>query len=196
MRYIKESKYDWYLLIGIIMFLLFSNYVVPFTHELGHVLALKYFHCNYWANLEYGFFKMFYGEIYERCILTPKQNAIIYISGVGLTFVLGVLLLIIEYSLHRKHRIEMGMVVLFISYSFLLDLVNYLFFKEGDILEFMRIAGLQQKVNYLPIVGILMIVLLMTYMYVDLSKEFHVVIEEEEHLLKKIWKKMRRKTVQ
>ncbi len=192
MRYISEGRYDILFIIGICLYLIFSSYIVPFTHEAGHVLFLKLFHCHYWAHLEYGFFNSFYGVIYEKCDLTQRELALVYIGGVLLTFIIGIFLLILEYILHRKHKTEIAVPILFVSYSYLLDITNYLFFKEGDIVEFMRTVGLEEKIRYLPLLGILIVVLLLTYLYVDLQRELHVIIEEEEHLLKRIIKKIKK----
>lgn len=188
----REGKYDLMFLAGIGLFILFSYYLVPLTHELGHVLFLKFFNCHYWGNFEYGFFNPFYGIIYERCNLTLKETALVYIGGVLLTFLIGIILLTFEYVLHKRHKTEIAIPILFVSYAYLLDITNYLFFKEGDIVEFMKTVGLDSKITYLPLLGVLIVILLLTYLYVDLNRELYVVIEEEEHLLKRIWRKIKR----
>ncbi len=189
MKHIREFHYDVYFIVGILLFLIFSFIIVPFFHELGHVIVLKYHNCSYWANLEYGFFNKFYGEIYQKCMLNSKAQALVYIGGVTLTFIIGIILLISEYIVHRRSKIHLAIPLMFLSYAFLLDFINYLFFTTGDIINAMNILG--KNTSYLPLIGILLVIALLTYLYINLNKELHAIVIEEEHMIKKIRKSLK-----
>ena len=188
MRYIKESKYNLYFLIAIISFILSTWYLVPITHELGHVIALKEVKCNYWSHFEYGFFKQFYGEVYNKCDLTDRQRIFVYASGIMLTSLIGIILLIIEYLLVKRNKLEYALITLFLSYSFLMDFVNYLFFPEGDIKEILLLLKMPNAITKVPILGLMILILMITYLYISLHEELNAIILEEKKEVKKLYK--------
>ena len=155
MRYISEKKYNKYLKIGLLLFVLFTWLVVPFIHELGHVIALKVFNCNYWSRWEHGYFKELYGTIYNKCDLTTLQELWLYASGLALTTFIGSILLIMEMTSVKKKKIEYALIFLFTSYAFLLDLVNYLLFPQGDVAEILKMLGKESAIQKTPFLGIL-----------------------------------------
>ena len=201
MRYVKSSKINKHILWGVVLFFVFSYLIVPLIHELGHILFLKIFGCNYWTKFEYEWLNNIYGKVYSRCDLTQMQEAMVYLGGVALTFLIGIILLGYDVYLNKKHRFEESIIVSFISFAFLLDLVNYLFYPAGDIKEFLIIIKRPYMLSYAPIVGVLLIILLLTYLFINISREMNIKVIEEsidkelhkgERFLKRILKRIKR----
>lgn len=192
MRYISERKYNRYLKIGLILFVLFTWQVVPFTHELGHVIALKIFDCNYWSLWEHGYFRELYGTIYNRCDLTFNQQLWLYASGMVLTTVVGVLLLILEIISIKRKRIEFALIFLFTSYAFLLDFVNYLLFPQGDVGEILKMLNKEDAIAKTPFLGIFLLIAMITYLYISIHEELEVIIIKEESFIKRWMRKLKK----
>ncbi len=192
MRYLSERKYNRYLKIGLLLFVLFTWQVVPLIHELGHVIALEIYNCKYWARWEHGYFKELYGKIYDRCDLNPNQLLWLYASGLILTTFIGILFLSLEIISIKKKKIEWALIFLFTSYAFLLDLVNYLLFPQGDVEAILSLTGKENAINKTPFLGIFLLMAMITYLYISIHEELEVIIIKEEGLIKKWMKKLMR----
>jgi len=193
MRYLSEKKYHRYLKISILLYVLLVWSVVPFIHELGHVIALNAYDCAYWQHWEHGYFKELYGTVYSTCALTPQQQIWMYASGILLTFFIGMVFLLFEIIANMKHKIEYALIFLAISYAFLMDIVNYLFFPQGDVKEILRLLNKEELVYLTPFLGFMIIITMLTYLYISLHEELEVIIVKEESKIKRWMKRILRK---
>lgn len=190
MKHIHEHKYNITAIAGIILFLIISLFIAPFTHELFHLIVLKANNCQYWTDFHTSLFKGMYASIYQTCTLTQNTQILLYLAGVVGNLIVSLLLLLWDFWLTKRKHIELSNIILFSSLGFLTDPIIYLFNTNGDIYNALKLLNKPYLIKYLPITGLIILSLSFAYMLYTLTfLEDMDLIEKEIKFLKKLEKK-------
>ncbi len=199
MRVVKNHRYNMYTFAGIVSFVLVSLYIAPFTHEIFHVLVLKFNECNYWTDFHTDTFKGLYGGVYQMCYLSKSSLFWLYMSGILGNILLALLFFAFDYYLITKKHVELSNLVLLSAIGFLTDPILYTFQPYGDIMSALQSIGKETLFKFVPLFGLGLSLTLIVYMLYTLKHIEDIELIQTELMLlekiktkKKIAKKLKR----
>ena len=181
-----EFVYEYGAIIAGVMVLWITFYfIAPLIHEFGHIMMLKWFDCNYLARMDIVLLRSFFGEIYETCSLTSWKQFLVYISGVTITLIVGIIFAVMDIVLTRKHKIDSAIFTIFFSMGFLLNTAVYFLQGTGDIGYALEIMNLFEHGTVIRILGIGFIGLMQIILLISLHHDAEMEIKRREKLLEK-----------
>ncbi len=150
-----EKNYDFFCILGLILFPLIIIFIAPVWHEFSHIIVLKYYNCDYNLNI---FFSSsgFYGEIEPCCDLNPHQHLFLLFSGSVGNILLGFLFSSLGWHYSKKKK-PSSIFFSIIGISFLFSPMIYSFTSYGDWVNSLKIINYMLNIQIpnfiLPIMG-------------------------------------------
>ena len=180
-RITHTADYNHYVLVGIISFIIVALLISPFFHELFHVLVLKHYNCqHYWIDVHYPISKGISATINQQCDFTNNQLAVLYMAGVIGTLAMGFVLFVIDWILTKKDYLEYSIFTGFVAMGFLISPIVYFFQKEGDLVNTLNVLNIEYSSYSLPLIGICIMLLPMTYFWFNMNYTSEVDLIDEE----------------
>lgn len=179
-RITHARHYHEFMIAGLISFPLVALLISPFFHELFHMIVLKSYGCDYWANFDFSLSHGLYATINHSCALSGAQLVTLYLSGVSGTLAIGFLLLSFDWLLTKRNCLEYSVFTSFIAMGFLFPPVIYFFTEEGDLVNALNIIGAGYLSGLLPWVGILIMIISLVYFIFNLNSTSDKELLEEE----------------
>ena len=107
----KITGFEIGFVLGMILFPLFFMVIVPYIHELLHVLCLELYGCDYVMQFYYSVLNGLHAQTIfstTTCELNSVQTNIVYLAGVGGNLLLSIFLFLLTWLLTKKLPLAMG----------------------------------------------------------------------------------------
>lgn len=182
-------------IIGIIIFLVISVFIAPMTHEAFHIIAVKWFGCQYTFSMHQSYENGVYGEVTPLCDLNVGETITFLAAGImGNIFVAIFLSIIILYA-RKEKRIIWASMTIFAMIGFASDPLFYFFSQTGDIVTILKILDKEENAYMFPYLGYLLMLSLFMYLWSHLSFtiEHKSKLEEEWERIKSLRNRIKRR---
>jgi hypothetical protein len=142
------------LLIAPILFL----FVVPYVHEIWHIVVLKFYGCNNYkifVDLKFPEGIRTYTDIY--CYITPNQQLLISLAGIIGNLMIGFGFIFVCLHFAVKKEFTTAIIASIIMVTFAADSALYFFAQEGDLIVALETLHSMEYESILSFVGILLL---------------------------------------
>jgi len=181
----KFSGFEIGFILGMMSLPIFFTIIVPYIHELWHVLCLEFYGCDYLLEFDYSVLNGLHAQTIfsmATCELNSIQTSIVILAGVGFNILLSIIIFLISWVLVRKWYFLFSIFTVFIAESFSLSTSINFFFEDGDPMIFLSRLNMQHYDFIVYFIGtsIIMVSIFLFYKFIvyiidrELESEFQI----------------------